>query len=168
MPSGLDGAIAEDAGASDVLSTDDGAYATTTFNDYDASFLNMCYPDSDGINGGDYTFVLTVDDTGFSKNILATQNDAQATITLTNKGTRPHGFQVGCTNVLPAYPVLPNGCPASACFPSNATMPPLAPGATMTVTFDTPTPDGLIYPFRSDVPGDEDVPGLNNGQWTLM
>jgi hypothetical protein len=174
MPSGSEGGSVEAggtpeaAGSSDALSTDDGEYSITTFSAYDASFVAMCYPDNDGINGGDYTFILTVDDTGFSKNILATQNDAQATIKITNSGTKPHGFQVGCTSVLAAYPMLPKGCPASACFPANASITPLAPGATTTITFDTPTPDGLIYPFRSDVAGDENVPGLNNGQWTLM
>jgi hypothetical protein len=127
-----------------------------------------CFPDGDGINGGAYTFDLTVDDTGFSKNILATQNDAQATLTLTNTGTLPHGFAVGCTSVLPDYPSLPAGCPSRACFPSNATIAPLAPGASQTITFDTPTPDGLIYPFTSSEPSDGTVPGLNDGQWTLM
>src|ERR1700733_6118697 len=63
-----------------------------------------CFPDNDGINGGSYTFDLMVDDTGFSKTILATQNDAQATLTLTNTGTKPHGFQVECTSTAPAYP----------------------------------------------------------------
>jgi hypothetical protein len=127
-----------------------------------------CFPDGDGINGGDYTFVLTVDDTGFSKTILATQNDAQVTLTLTNNGTTPHGFAVGCTNVAPAYPNLPAGCPTTACFPSNAAIAPLAPGASATITFDTPTPDGLIYPFTANEPNDSAVPALNNGQWTLM
>jgi hypothetical protein len=38
----------------------------------------------------------------------------------------------------------------------------------MTVMFDTPTPDGLFYPFKSSQPSDSAVPGLNNGQWSLM
>ncbi len=135
---------------------------------YDAAFINMCFPDSDGINGGDYTFDLTVNDTGFSKMILATQNDAQVTLTLMNTGTKPHGFIVGCADVTPAFPTLPAGCPADACFTSHAAIAPLAPGATATITFPTPTPDGVIYPFTSNEPGDSDVPGLNNGQWTLM
>ena len=127
-----------------------------------------CFPDGDGTSGGYDTVALTVDDTGFSKTILASQNDAQATVKITNMGTRPHGFEVGCTSVLPAYPMLPKGCPASACFPANAAIAPLAPGASTTITFDTPTPDGLIYPFRSNVAADQDVAGLNDGQWTLM
>lgn len=127
-----------------------------------------CFPDNDGINGGAYTFDLTVDDTGFSKNILATQNDAQVTLTLTNMGTKPHGFEVECASVTSQYPDLPAGCPTTACFPAGSTIAPLAPGASATVTFATPTPDDIIYPFRSSAPADADVPGLNAGQWTLM
>ncbi len=127
-----------------------------------------CFPDEDGINGGDFTFDLTVDDTGFSKTILASQNDAQATLTLTNTGKKPHGFVVGCTSTAAIYPDAPPGCPTLACFPANASIAPLAPGASRTITFDTPTPDGLIYPFRSSEPDDGAVPGLNDGQWTLM
>jgi hypothetical protein len=135
-----------------------------------------CFSDSDGINGGDLTFDLVVNDTGFyasgpdagMKDIIATQNDAQVTITLTNNGTKSHGFKVGCTSVAPSYPNIPAGCPTTACFPSNAAIPPLAPGATATITFDTPTPDGLIYPFTSNEPNDAEVKGLNDGQWTLM
>lgn len=135
-----------------------------------------CYPDNDGINGGSYTIELAVDDTGFlataadagTKDIIATQNDAQVTLTLTNTGTKPHGFQVGCTSVCPAYATLPAGCSPSACFPSNAAIAPIAPGASATITFDTPTPDGIIYPFTSNEPDDSSVPGLNAGQWSLM
>jgi hypothetical protein len=127
-----------------------------------------CFADADGVNGGAYTFDLTVDDTGFSKAILASQNDAQVTITLKNSGTKPHGFEVGCTSVLSAYPDLPAGCKTTACFPAGATIAPLAPGASATITFDTPTPDNLIYPFKSSEPADSNVPGLNAGQWTLM
>jgi hypothetical protein len=129
---------------------------------------DACFPDSDGINGGEDTFVITVDDTGFSKTILATQNDAQATVTLTNTGTKPHGFKVGCVSVLSSYPNLPSGCPRDSCFASNAEIPPLAPGESATITFDTPTPDNLIYPFTSNEAADSDVPGLNDGQWALM
>lgn len=127
-----------------------------------------CFTDGDGISGGANTFELTVDDTGFSKNILATQNDAQVTLTLKNAGTRPHGFEVGCASVTSAYPDLPAGCPTTACFPAGSTIAPLAPGASKTVTFDTPTADGIIYPFKSSAPADGDVPGLSSGQWTLM
>ena len=47
-----------------------------------------CYPDNDGINAGAYTFNLTVDDTGFSKLLLTTQNNSQVTLTLQNTGAR--------------------------------------------------------------------------------
>jgi len=127
-----------------------------------------CFPDNDGINGGDYTFDLTVDDTAFSKKIISTQNDAQATVTLKNTGTKPHGFAVGCTGTASSYPDAPAGCPTVACFPSDATLAPIAPGASQTITFDTPTPDNLIYPFKSTEPDDSTVPALNDGQWVLM
>ena len=127
-----------------------------------------CFPDNDGLNGGDYTFDLTVDDTGFSKTILASQNNSQATLTLTNAGTKPHGFAVGCTSTASTYPNAPAGCPTTACFPANATIAPLTPGQSQTITFDTPTPDGLLYPFTSNEPNDSAVPGLNAGQWSLM
>jgi hypothetical protein len=130
--------------------------------------VSACFPDADGMSGGVYIFALTVDDTGFSKTILATQNDAEVTLTLTNNGTTPHGLEVGCVSVVSEYPDLPAGCPTSACFPPTAMIPPLAPGATQTITFDTPTPDNLIYPFKSSEPNDSAVPGLNSGQWTLM
>jgi hypothetical protein len=142
----------------------------------DYTDAGVCYPDNDGINGGSYTIELAVDDTGFTaaevdagaKDIISTQNDAQVTFTLTNNGTKPHGFEVEPTSVCPAYPTLPAGCPSEAGFPANSTIPTLAPGASITITFDTPTPDGLIYPFRSPVPADASVPGLNAGQWSLM
>jgi hypothetical protein len=129
---------------------------------------DACFPDGDGVSGGYYTFDLTVDDTGFSKNLLNTQNDAQVTLTLTNLGTTPHGFAVGCTSVTAAYPDLPPSCPTTVCFPSDATIPPLAPGASATIVFSTPTVDSVIYPFTSGEPSDSSVPGLNNGQWSLM
>jgi hypothetical protein len=132
-----------------------------------ADTIANCFPDADGINGGFFLFDLTVDDTSFSKRILSTQNDAQVTLTLTNAGTKPHGFEVGCTNVASNFPSVPPGCPKSACFPANSTIAPLAPDASATITFDTPTPDGLIYPFKSSEPEDSAVPGLDDGQWSL-
>ena len=135
-----------------------------------------CFPDSDGLNGGSFTIEVVVDDTGFysddadagMKSVIATQNDAQVTLTLKNTGTKPHGFEVECTSVTSAYPDLPAGCPSMTCFPSNSTIAPIAPGTSKTITFDTPTPDGLLYPFKSSEPADSAVPGLNDGQWILM
>jgi hypothetical protein len=137
---------------------------------------SVCYPDNDGINGGSYTIDLIVDDTGFTadtpdggtKDIISTQNDAQVTLTLTNMGTRPHGFEVLSTRVCPSYANLPAGCSPLATFPMNSTIAPIAAGTSTTVSFDTPTPDGLIYPFISQAPGDSSVPGLIAGQWSLM
>jgi hypothetical protein len=148
----------EDATASNAGDDAGSCGAEPTGVDASSSVIAACFPDHDGINGGDYTFDLTVDDTGFSKTILATQ--------------KPHGFVVECTSVTPAYPTVPAGCPSLACFPSNSTIAPLAPGESTTITFDTPTPDGLLYPFRSSEPSDCAVPGLNGEnnslQWSLM
>jgi hypothetical protein len=144
----------------------------------DASFTqsaSVCYPDNDGLTGGSYTIAIAVSDTGFlatggddagggAKNIIQTQNNAVVTLTLTNVGTTPHGFEVECTSVCPAYPDLPAGCSPVACFPPNSTIAPIAPDASTTITFDTPTPDGLLYPFKSSAPADS----LNNGQWSLQ
>jgi hypothetical protein len=132
---------------------------------------DMCFPDNDGVTGntdGTYMFALTVDDTGFSKMLLTTQNSAMATVMLTNNGTKPHGFKVGCTSVTPAYPNVPAGCRTTACFDPSSTIAPLDPGKSASVTFETPVPDNLIYPFTSNEPDDSAVPGLNNGQWSLM
>jgi hypothetical protein len=117
-------------------------------------------PDSDGINGGCYAFDLTVDDTTFSPIILKAQNLGQVTLHLTNMGTKPHDFVVGCIPV--SYP----GCPSSTCFPSAADIAPVAPGATATATFTVPNPEG-IYTFRSDVAGDStlEADGGMNGLW---
>ena len=123
---------------------------------------SSCFDDANGLGGGDYTFVLTVDDTGFSKQILQSENLAQITLTLTNMGTKPHGFEVEC---IPTS--APAGCPRTSCFPDGSTIAPLAPGASTTVTFDTPSPEG-IYTFKSSDPRDSAVSGLNDGQFILM
>lgn len=131
------------------------------------------------------TVDLVVDDTGFyagspdsgadtdagMKTVITTQNGSTITFTLTNRGTKEHGFEVGCTSVLAAYPDLPAGCSSMACFPSGSTIAPIAPGASKTVTFVTPIPDNLLYPFKSSAPGDANVPGLNGSEgsaWSLM
>jgi hypothetical protein len=123
---------------------------------------SACFTDANGISGGDDTFEVTVTDTGYSKTILQTENLAQVTLTLTNAGTKAHGFEVEC---MPT--TAPAGCPTTSCFPSDSTIAPLAPGATKTVTFDTPNPEG-IYTFRSGGPDDSGVAGLNDGQFILM
>jgi hypothetical protein len=145
-----------------------------------SSASSACFPDSDGITGGSYTIDLVVDDTGFypsggddagMRNVLTTQNDATVTLMLKNTGTKLHGFEVECTRVTPAFPNLPAGCPTMSCFPSNSIIAPIAPGTSTVITFFTPTPDGLLYPFKSSAPDDSTVPGLNGSQgsaWNLM
>lgn len=165
---------------SSLASSDQGSSSSAS------SGQGSCYPDNDGINGGSYIIDLVVDDTGFysgspdsgavaadagMKAVITTQNDAVVTFTLTNEGTTEHGFEVECTSVLPAYPDLPAGCSSTACFPGNSTIAPIAPGTSTTITFDTPTPDNLLYPFKSSAPGDSAVPGLNGTDgtaWSLM
>lgn len=159
-----------------------------------------CFPDTDGVNGGSYTIDVVVTDTGFfngtpdsgadieagTKGGIATQNDAMITFTLTNTGTTPHGFEVECTPVSgnSLYANLPSYCPTTACFASlgldagpdcqnfqGLCIPPIAPGASITVVFDTPTPDGLLYPYKSSAPADSAIPGLNGSGgvgWLLM
>jgi hypothetical protein len=127
-----------------------------------------CFPDADGVTGGSFTIALTVDDNGFSKTVVNTQNDATITLTLTNNGSKPHGFEVDCASVTSVYPNLPAMCPSMSCFPSNSTIAPLPPGQSQTVIFFTPVPDNVIYPFKSSEPSDSAVPGLNSGQWSVI
>ena len=103
-----------------------------------------CTADQDGLSGGTYTFVLTVNDTAFSPAILSAQNRAKVTLTLKNTGSKPHDFAVDCLHT-------PNstGCPTESCFPDGGSIPAVAPGGSATTTFVSP-PDGL-YVFRSDL-----------------
>lgn len=130
--------------------------------DGDDAGSNACAPgDTDGINGGCYSFVVTVDDTAFSPVILKTENLGQVTLELKNAGTTPHDLVIGC---IPT----PNGqgCPTQSCFPAAANIPAVAPGSSATVTFVTPNPEG-IYEFRSDVGTDsqQDADGGFSGLW---
>jgi hypothetical protein len=137
-------------------------------DDDDPSNGGMCFPDADGLTGGSYTIELTVTDTGFSKNVLNTQDNSMVTLKLTNAGTTAHGFQLDCVDPRVVYTMLPAMCPTTVCFPDAAKIEPLAPGTSKTITFSTPTTDNLIYPFKSSEPTDSAVPGLNNGQWSIM
>jgi hypothetical protein len=146
----------------------------------------MCFPDADGLTGGNMTIELTVTDTEFSRNVISTQDNTTVTLKLTNEGTKPHGFRVGCASVLDAYPNVPAMCPKVTCFPGStaegddgdsvadddADMPawidPIEPGESTTIMFITPTTDNVIYPFFSSSPDDESEEGLNKGQWTIM
>ncbi len=104
--------------------------------------------DQDGVNGGNFVFDLTVDDDAFVPRELPAQNLANVTLTLTNKGTRPHDFVVAC---LPTP--NDNNCPTTSCFADAAAIGPLSPDASTTRTFVTPNPEGT-YTFRSNLPGD--------------
>ncbi len=121
---------------------------------------DVCAPDdADGIIGVDIAVALSVDDVTFAPAIVKTQNSSVVTLTLTNTGTRPHGFAVDC---LPT----PNsrGCPTQSCFPAEATVAPIAPGASTTVKFSNPAVEG-IYTYRSTGEGDE---ALAKGQFILQ
>jgi hypothetical protein len=144
-----------------------------------------CYPDNDGINNVPSPVYLVVTDTGFyagspdagpdldagMKTVITTQNSSTVTLTLTNAGTTEHGFEVECTSVLPSYPNLPAGCASTACFPSGSTIGPIAPGTSTTVTFVTPAPDNLLFPFKSNAAGDANNAALNGSDgagWELL
>jgi hypothetical protein len=114
---------------------------------------DTCQPDdADGIMGGSVSFDLTVDDMGFTPAILPAQNATNVTLTLHNIGAMPHDFVIDCL-------ATPNddGCPMTSCFPPSASIPAVAPGATATSTFVTPTPEGIYY-YHSDLPGDAATP----------
>ncbi len=127
-----------------------------------------CYPDADGVTSQPSTINLTVTDDAFSRVLINTQNNSSVTLTLTNAGTAPHGFAVSCMDVTSEYPHLPAGCSSETCFPADSVIDPLMPGESKTVTFVTPVPDNIIYPFQSSAPADAMVPGLNGGQWSIM
>src|SRR5262245_43227466 len=56
-------------------------------------------PDQDGVLGGDYSFEVSVNDTGFDPVILKAQNSGKVTVKLKNTGTKPHGFAVQCLTI---------------------------------------------------------------------
>ena len=112
-----------------------------------------CAPnDQDGIIGGDAKFLLTVNDQGFTPLVIAAENAANVTLELVNAGTKSHDFVIDC---------IPNpntvGCPQTSCFPEQADIEPLPPGATAETSFVTPLIEGIYY-FHSDEPGDTDGP----------
>ncbi len=99
--------------------------------------------DLDGIIGGTYTFALHVDDAGFDPRVIAVQNTAEVTLTLTNDARSESGFSIDC---LPT----PNqdGCSTQSCFPDSHLIAPVAAGASATVHFRVPQVEG-IYTFRA-------------------
>ncbi len=127
---------------------------------------DSCMPDDqDGVVGGNTTVNLYVSDTSFNVGTedsgqanIAVQNTSNVTLKITNVGSKPHSFQVGCRPT-----ELPAGCPQSSCFPDEANVPAIDPGADVTVTFETPAVEGE-YLFTSAEPGDEEL----IGQFVLM
>ncbi len=127
--------------------------------DSNAGDQNGCTPyDQDGVIGGKRTVLVTVTDTAFSvggvdsgstERNIEIQNSTEVTLTVTNAGTKPHSFVVGC---IPSG--LPPGCSRTSCFPKAANIPPLDAGGSTTVEFVVPRVEGT-YPVSSDVPGDE-------------
>jgi hypothetical protein len=110
---------------------------------------DACKPDdADGIIGGRTPFDVTVDDGEFAPKIFSAQNRATVILKLTNVGSTPHGFTIGC---LPT----PNtdGCPSKSCFPEASTIAPLDPGEEATATFEVPLVEGL-YTVSTGVEGD--------------
>jgi hypothetical protein len=108
-------------------------------------------PDADGVLGNVATFVRSVDDAQFlpaGSALIKVQNLTKMTLTLKNVGTTPHGFAVDCLPTPNDY-----GCATKSCFPADARIPSIEPGASATITFTVPRVEGL-YTYRSPVPGD--------------
>jgi hypothetical protein len=119
---------------------------------------SQCTPnDQNGVSGGSEVVYLTVNDTGFAvggvdsgstQSNVTLENSSTVTLTLINAGTTAHDLVVQCL-------CTPNtmGCAMESCFPAEAGIPALAPGASATTTFVVPFQEG-VYPFVSDLPGD--------------
>lgn len=126
-------------------------------------------PDQDGVNGGYYTFLVSVNDNGFTvggvdsgstEPNISLQNLGIMTLTVTNTGTKPHDMVVQCIPTgLPAACMNPISCfdnpdDAGSSTPNAVTLvPPMDPGASQTLVVQVPLVEG-IYNFISDVPGD--------------
>ncbi|HEY3667944.1 MAG TPA: CARDB domain-containing protein [Polyangiaceae bacterium] len=138
---------------------------------------DSCNPgDQNGFVGGINTVKVSVSDTAFAvggvgsdstEPNIAVENTSTVTLTVTNTGTKPHGFKVAC---IPSG--LPAGCAQMSCFPDAANIPAIAPGDSVTVTFSTPALEG-VYRFFSDEDGDSSVGGEGNetglvGEFVLM
>jgi hypothetical protein len=115
--------------------------------------------DENGTSGGAKAVDLTVSDTGFSvggpdsgstSTNVAFENSSTVMLTLFNVGTRPHDFTVQC------QPPSADNCEMTWCFPPEAHIPAVAPGASATTTFVAPFSEG-VYVFTSDLDGDTQV-----------
>ncbi len=124
---------------------------------------DSCAPaDADGVVGGTTTVLLNVSDDGYAvggvdsgstQPNIAAQNSSTVKLTITNTGSRPHGFHIAC---IPTE--LPAPCPQESCFPEAANLAALDPGDSVTITFETPAVEGA-YTFTSDAAGDEQLIG---------
>jgi hypothetical protein len=124
---------------------------------------DSCNPDdADGVVGGTTTVLLSVNedgyavggvDSGSTQPNIAVQNSSTVKLTITNTGTKPHGFLIACVPT-----GLPASCAQESCFPDDANVPVIDPGDSVTVTFTTPAVEGA-YTFTSDAAGDEDLVG---------
>ena len=101
--------------------------------------------DKDGVAGGNFTFVVSVDDSAFAPAILKVQNDAHVKLTLQNTGTKSHGLAIA---------LLPSGATTTTGgFASPAAIAPIAAGSAATIEFTTPHAEG-IYDITSNASGD--------------
>ena len=141
---------------------DDNAAGARGDDDGDDVPPGMCIPDDqDGVVGGNNTVKLYITDAGFNVGTqdsgqpnIAVQNSANVTLTITNAGSKPHSFTIGCRPT-----DLPTECnQPTSCFPSDANVPAIDPGDSVVVKFKTPVVEGE-YEFTSDEPGDDGLIG---------
>src|SRR5579864_8201428 len=108
---------------------------------------NACRADQNGGSGGMQVVDLTVSDTAFTVGAgdagpgepnITVENAATVTLTMTNMGTKPHDFVIQCQPTPNT-----NGCPTQSCFPPDADIPPLPPGASTTIVFVAPFHEGI-------------------------
>ncbi len=128
-----------------------------------ATHDESCTPgDADGVVGGTIRVLLNVSDTGYAvggvdsrstQPNIAVQNSSTVKLTITNVGSKAHGFHIAC---IPTD--LPAKCPQESCFPDDTTIAAIDAGDSVTITFKTPAVEGA-YSFTSDAAGDEDLLG---------
>lgn len=150
----------EDNGAAGAI--DDGNGVAGAPDDDDDIPPGSCIPDDqDGVVGGNNTVKLYITDTSFNvgtadsgQRNIAVQNSANVTLTITNAGSKPHGFSIACRPTdLPAMCNMP-----TSCFPTGANVAAIDPGDSVSVEFKTPVVEGE-YRFTSDEPGDDALVG---------
>ena len=95
----------------------------------------------------DTGFFVGGPDSGSTSTNVAFENSSTVMLTLFNVGTRPHDFTIQC------QPPSADNCEMTWCFPTEANIPAVAPGASATTTFVAPFSEG-VYVFTSDLDGD--------------